>query len=388
MRQPRPIFIVLGSVVALAVAVALLAVVSSGKSVGKTEVGALQPIVSVPASGRLPRDFFGIVTEDVLAHPGSYRTRTLNQQASMGIGLVRQTFDWATIERKPGVYDLTPYDGLVAALAAHHMRLLPVLLDPPKFRSSAPAKGAKPGTYPPRDYNDMATFAGLLVRRYGPHGSFWRDRPGIPKVPIHSWQIWNEPSLPAYWPTGPDPAAYTRLLSVVGSAIKRKDPTAEIVSAGIPQSRLGIPFADFLKGMYAAGARSAFDTLAIHPYAKDDAGVAAAVRSARQIMDDNGDRTAPIWVTEVGWASAGPASQFTVGARGQAQRIRSTLTTLVDIRSQEHLRGVVYFGWRDGAPYAPLFKDFWGLHTGLLTIHGTAKPALAAYADTLARLRG
>ena len=181
MRQPRPIFIVLGSVVALAVAVALLAVVSSGKSVGKTEVGALQPIVSVPASGRLPRDFFGIVTEDVLAHPGSYRTRTLNQQASMGIGLVRQTFDWATIERKPGVYDLTAYDGLVAALAAHHMRLLPVLLDPPKFRSSAPAKGAKPGTYPPRDYNDMATFAGLLVRRYGPHGSFWRDRPGSPR---------------------------------------------------------------------------------------------------------------------------------------------------------------------------------------------------------------
>ena len=207
-------------------------------------------------------------------------------------------------------------------------------------------------------------------------------------MPIHSWQIWNEPSLPAYWPTGPDPAAYTRLLSVVGSAIKRKDPTAEIVSAGIPQSRLGMPFAEFLNGMYAAGARGAFDTLAIHPYAKDDAGVAAAVRSAREIMDANGDRSAPIWVTEVGWASAGPASQFTVGARGQAQRIRSTLTSLVDIRSQEHLRGVVYFGWRDGAPYAPLFKDFWGLHTGLLTIHGTAKPALGAFADTLARLRG
>jgi polysaccharide biosynthesis protein PslG len=387
MRAPRPIFVVLGSVIALAVAVALLAVVSSGKSVGKTEVGALQPIVSVPASGRLPREFFGIVTEDVLAHPGSYRTRTLNQQAGIGIGLVRQTFDWATIERKPGVYDLTSYDGLVAALAAHHMRLLPVLLDPPKFRSSAPAQGARPGTYPPKDLNAMASLASLLVRRYGPHGTFWRDRPGLPKVPIHSWQIWNEPSLPAYWPTGPDPAAYTQMLRVVGAAIKAKDPSAEIVSAGIPQSRLGMPFADFLKGMYAAGARSAFDTLAIHPYAENDAGVAAAVRSARQIMDENGDRSAPIWVTEVGWASAGPASQFTVGARGQAQRIKSTLTTLVNIRAQEHLRGVVYFGWRDGAPYAPTFKDFWGLHTGLLTVHGTPKPALGTFADTLARLR-
>jgi hypothetical protein len=112
------------------------------------------------------------------------------------------------------------------------------------------------------------------------------------------------------------------------------------------------------------------------------------VRSARQIMDSRGDTSAPIWVTEVGWASAGPASPFTVGARGQAQRIRSTFDTLVSIRNQEHLRGVVYFGWRDGAPYAPNFKDFWGLHTGLLTVHGSAKPALQAFSDTLAKLRG
>jgi polysaccharide biosynthesis protein PslG len=226
------------------------------------------------------------------------------------------------------------------------------------------------------------------VRRYGPDGNFWKLRPGLPKVPIVSWQIWNEPSLPAYWPTGPDPSAYTRMLRTVGAAIKSLDPNAEIVTAGIPQSRLGMPFAKFLEGMYMAGAQDAFDTLAIHPYAQDDAGVAAAIRSARHIMESHGDAAASIWVTEVGWASAGPASLFTVGLRGQAQRIRSTFNTLVNIRDQTHLRGVVYFGWRDGAPYAPLFKDFWGLHTGLLTVHGSAKPALKAFTDTLAQLRG
>ena len=160
MRQPRPIFIVLGSVVALAVAVALLAVVSSGKSVGKTEVGALQPIVSVPASGRLPRDFFGIVTEDVLAAPRELPDRTLDQQASMGIGLVRQTFDWATIERKPGVYDLTALRRLVAALAAHHMRLIwPCCSIRPSSARAARRRARSRAPTPRAGCNDMATFA-------------------------------------------------------------------------------------------------------------------------------------------------------------------------------------------------------------------------------------
>jgi hypothetical protein len=386
-KRPRPIHIVLAAAVALVAALAILASVAGGSKTGRVGTGALAPIVSVPPSGTLPSDFFGLVTEDAFAHPGSYRNSTLNRQAGMGIGLVRQTFDWASIERKRGVYDFTAYDGFVAALAAHHMQVLPVLLDPPKFRSSAPKKGAKAGTYPPKDFTSMGHFAALLVHRYGPTGTFWAARPGLPKVPIHSWQIWNEPSLPAYWPSGPNPAQYTRLLKVVGAAIKRRDPNAEVVTAGIPESKLGIPFARFLKGMLKAGAASAFDTMAIHPYAKDDAGVAAAVRSARQIMDAAGDTNASIWVTEVGWASGGPASPFTVGLSGQADRIRSTFNTLVSIRSQEHLRGVVYFNWRDGAPYAPKFRDFWGLHTGLLTLRGRDKPALKAMSDTLTQLR-
>ena len=42
------------------------------------------------------------------------------------------------------------------------------------------------------------------------------------------------------------------------------------------------------------------------------------------------------------------------------------------------MRGIVYFNWRDATPYAG-GKDFWGLHTGLLRIDGSPKPALAAY---------
>ena len=52
--------------------------------------------------------------------------------------VARQTFDWARIERAPGRYDLSFYDRYVAALARRHLRLLPILFNPPPFRSSAP----------------------------------------------------------------------------------------------------------------------------------------------------------------------------------------------------------------------------------------------------------
>jgi hypothetical protein len=385
-RRPRPLAVVLAALVVFGAGIGILAATGGGSGAPKPPAVASAVTIAPPA-GRLPRDFFGIVTEDAFAKPGGYRATTLNREARLGVGLVRQTFDWATIERAPGRYVFSVYDGFIGSLAARHMTILPVLSDPPPFRSSAPASGAQPGTYPPSNYRDMARFARALVHRYGHGGSFWRLHPELPNLPVRAWQVWNEPSLPAYWPTGPNPSQYTRLLRVVGHGIKSVDPNAEVVTAGLPESRLGIPFGRFLQGMYDAGAKSAFDTLALHPYARDGSGVTAAVDQARSIMDSNGDNSARIWVTEMGWADSGPHSAFTVGASGQASRISSTLSDLVDMRSQARLRGVVYFGWRDGAPYAPAFRDFWGLHTGLLDLDGVAKPALAAFAGTLVRLR-
>jgi hypothetical protein len=384
-KRPSPLAVVLAALALFAVGIGALVAAQSGG--GRTSTPAVATPSAVLAPGRLPGRFFGMVSEDSFANPGRYRAVTLNQLARIGVGVVRQTFDWAAIERAPRRYDFSAYDGLVGSLAARHMTVLPVLLHPPRFRSSAPRVGAQPGTYPPKNYGDMGRFAAALVRRYGPKGHFWRGHPELPPVPIRAWQVWNEPSLPAYWPSGPDPAQYTALLERVARSIKHLDPAAEVVTAGLPNSRLGIPFDQYVEGMYRAGARGSFDTLAIHPYARDAAGVAAAVQDARRIMDANGDARSRIWVTELGWADRGPASSFTVGPRGQARRIRTVLKDLYDLRSQDRLSGVVYFGWRDGAPYAPDFKDFWGLHTGLITLKGRPKPALRAYAGTVARLR-
>ena len=300
--------------------------------------------------------------------------------------LLRQTFDWSLIETSPGSYRLRDVDAYVADAARAGIEVMPILFNTPGFYAEGGER--KPGdpASPPRDPETMARFARALVRRYGPDGSLWREHPGLRKVPIRSWQVWNEPNLPVYWNGKPDAAAYVRLLRVVGGAVHEADPEAEVVTGGIPDSRLGIPFEEYVRDLYAAGAKGTFDTLAIHPYAASDAGVLLAVRDTRRLLAGLGGGDVPIWLTELGWANAGPRSDVTVGAPAQAALIRRSFAELGAKARPLGVRGIVYFNWQDAKPYAG-GKDFWGLHTGLLDIEGRPKPALSAYTDAVRRLQ-
>src|SRR5215208_4395424 len=93
---------------------------------------AVAPAVS---DARAPRGFIGITAEDVFANGANYRTTNLSSQAAIGVGLIRQTFSWRKIETSPGVYNLSYYDAYVGKLAAHGLRVLPILFDAPSFRS-------------------------------------------------------------------------------------------------------------------------------------------------------------------------------------------------------------------------------------------------------------
>jgi hypothetical protein len=320
-----------------------------------------------------------VVAQDVFAGSATYKARALDRQKRAGVGLIRQTFDWANVETRPGRYDLRRLDAFVESTSRRRIAVLPILFNPPPFRSSAPAGGGRRGTYPPARARDLGHFGAVLVRRYGPRGSFWRERPTVPRTPITAWQIWNEPNLPVYWPAGPDAGEYTELLREAAREVKRADPRAEVVSAGLAESRLGIPFRDFVEDMYEAGAGEVIDTFALHPFARTADGVLRAAESTRQLLEQQGS-SSPIWITEMGWASGGPDSPFTVGERAQALLLRQALSELGERRRTLGLRGVVVYGWKD-LPTYPGGQDFWGLHTGLLRRDGSAKPALAAFRE-------
>jgi polysaccharide biosynthesis protein PslG len=342
---------------------------------------------AAPAQAALPKDFFGLVSEDVFSGSASYRDGTLAQQSAIGVGLIRQTFHWNQIETSRGHYDWSVYDAYMAATASHGIRVLPILFDPPKFRAKVSRRTS--ATYPPRHYRDLGTFGAQVARRYGPNGSFWAANPGLPRLPITAFQVWNEPNIPAYWPSGPNPRQYARLLKVTAKRIHAADPGAGIVTAGLPDSHLSRPgnVFSYVKALLHAGAGRSLDTLGVNPYGKNTSQLVGKLKRFRSILNHGHARKAKLWVTEFGWSDVGPASSFRAGSAGQARQIRRALPALVRLRSHLRLRGIVYFSWRDGAPYPPAFKDFWGLHTGLLRVNGAPKPAFASFKAALASLR-
>jgi polysaccharide biosynthesis protein PslG len=338
------------------------------------------------AGAALPKGFVGLTSEDVFASAGQYRESNLSRQASVGVRLLRQTFDWSSIETAPGQYDLSYYDDYVAAAAADRIRIMPILFNPPSFHRG---RNSGRAACPPRTNASFAAFARALVRRYGSDGTLWRARPNVPKTPITTWQIWNEPNLRIYWCNRPSARQYVAMLRAVGKAIKRVDRRAEVLTAGLPPSKLSgtVPLSRYISQMYRARARNAFDTLAINSYAVDQRELGRLLASVRKLMNARGDRRGRIWITELGWGDKGLKHRFIVGAKGQASRITKSYALIRKQRRRLRLRGVVYFSWRDARPYAPNFKNLWGLHTGLLDLDGSPKPAFSAFKRAVRRLR-
>jgi hypothetical protein len=311
------------------------------------------------------------------------RRCTLATMVASGVQLVRSMFYWAAIEPARRQFDFAFYDHYVGELARYRIRVLPLLFGTPRFYSAAPS-ARYPERAQPRRPRDLARFARALARRYGGRGSFWRQNPRLPRVPIRSWQIWNEENLSFFWTPRPSARQYVHMLAAASRAIRSADRRAEIVVGGLPNSRFGPPIATYLQGLYRAGAKRWFDTVALHTYSRSTAAGLGTVARIRRLMDRNGDRKARIWVTEFGWSSGGPRHPFRVSRAAQAVRIAATLRELWRRRARLGVRGAIHVMWRDAPAYT---RDFWGLHLGLYARNGKPKPAAAAFRRSALSLR-
>ena len=193
--------------------------------------------------------------------------------------------------------------------------------------------------------------------------------PGVTPRPITAWQIWNEPNLKQYWYPKPNAGQYLSMLRTVGGAIKSRDPSAEIVTAGMPDSRLSgaIRLQPYLKALYAGGGTSAFDTVAINSYAVSPKYLGKLMDTTRKYVNRIGGRSDKLWISEVGWCDKGykPGHRFCVGTKRQTAYTSQALSLIKKKRSAWKLRGFVWFSWRDGKPYVK--------NTGLLgQPHGSA----------------
>jgi hypothetical protein len=271
-----------------------LALLAPGGSAAQT--GAQEPFFGVNAQGVFPY------------HAQAQWPTHMNAISASGIGLVRFDAAWNTIEPKPPSgaahrFDWRFYDAAVGAMARAGLRWYPIL------DYSAAWAAVKPGNVksPPASVDTYAAFAAGVAWRYGRDGSFWRDHPELPSLPVMSYEIWNEENSSYFWQPEPDPAAYANLYIAAREAIKGQDPGARVVVGGLVPARGA---AAFLAGMLEArpDARGAIDAVAIHPYAQTPQQVANVVLGMRSALTRLGLGDVPLEITEVGWTTSGPGA--------------------------------------------------------------------------------
>jgi hypothetical protein len=175
--------------------------------------------------------------------------------AAAGFRFVRMDLTWAAIERKPGEYDWSAYDELIANLDKRNLRALFILCySNPLYEETVTMKNKKTGksfqsTAAPRHPESVAAFA----RWAAAAAKHFRGRHII-------WEVWNEPNI-GFWKPKPDVRQYADLLLATGKAIREADPEATLVA---PASS-GFPW-PFFEELFKAGALEYLDAVSVHPY--------------------------------------------------------------------------------------------------------------------------
>lgn len=302
--------------------------------------------------------------------------------ARMGLGgvqVLRLPLDWRLVEPNPGErYDHTEHDRIIASAAAAGIQILPVFAVSPTWAAKTPAE--QPVNRQALELHDA--FVKAMVARYGPGGDFWLAHPGLPQLPLTQWQIWNEPNLKKHWTGKLDPRKYVPFLKRTRAAVLSRDPTAQIVLAGMPEHHQEYPCSQYLRELYEVkGARRLFDVVAVNAYQRRTRGLETALRRLRGTMDKNGDRGKTIWVSEMGWASAGPSTNEAVtDLSGQASRLRKGLRLLRARGPRYGLTTAVWYTLRDHI-LEPHIRDRFWFHTGLFALDGSPKPAWREFTD-------
>lgn len=337
--------------------------IARGRILLALAVGALTCVVPPTAVAAEPdRSFYGIQTWTL---PNSADVQMMERAR---LGTLRIVLH-GQLGASPSEAAWAPYDKLMTSTSKAGIEVLPVLLG----IKSKSRRVQRPRTRSQR--KAWYGFVTAVAKRYGRDGSFWKKNPMLAPKPFTAYQIWNEPNLPAYWRPSNDAKGYVKLVRGTRERLRKVDSAAQIVLAGLPDSRRGTPSLTYLRSIYAQrGSRSWFDVVALHPYSRDASGVLVALNRVRAHMNGQKDRKTPIWVTEVGWAASGPSSPFTTTKSGQSRRVAALYRMLTNARERLVLGRVLLFGLQDRA-YGVKERPWWGPKVGMFDVYGRPKPA-------------
>jgi hypothetical protein len=233
--------------------------------------------------------------------------RDANLIRDMGFQWVKHNMAWTDIELARGEFDWCAADQIIAMLERKGLSLLVRLDDTPAWAARPEDQGDRTR---PANNDDFGNFCYQIASRYAGR--------------VRAYQVWNEPNLDREWGmASPNPAEYVQLLKACYEGIKRGDPHAIVISAGLAPTGTDtpqvMPDIKFLEGMYAAGGAAYFDMLGFNApgYAAppemspDEAETKyngrwfcfRHVEDARAVMVANGDADKQLAILEMGWTT-------------------------------------------------------------------------------------
>ncbi|MCL2764389.1 MAG: hypothetical protein FWD40_03815 [Treponema sp.] len=229
---------------------------------------------SMPRSGPydIPQDFFGLV------HAGQNieHYELLNE---LGAVWCLHTFYWEFMETKKGEFDFLWSDLFVDLAKSQGKKVIAVVgYETPWIFP----EGKRKRYIPKENVPDFLNFLEITVNRY--------------KGKVDAWQIWNEPNW-IYW-KGPNKEFY-ELIRLSNQRIRETDPDAYIVGGGFWRNPK-----NFIREMHRAGAFENIDAVSFHPYATTPRGSTNIYDDFVKLMAEL-NFTGDIWITEVGYPTAG-----------------------------------------------------------------------------------
>jgi hypothetical protein len=329
---------------------------------------ALTPAMAGSRVDAAPRGFIGISPQ---GFPGADDYALMLEA---GITSVRLPMNWAEIE--PEARDrFAPrwgfLDEQVEYTAENGMHPFMFVWGTPDWVS--PRLGAEPVSTA-RQRRAWLQFLHAAISRYGPRGSFWREHRDLPRRPVRQWEIWNEENIVTF-SKEPDAERFARLIRISGNLIHREEPRSTVILGGLfgrpLQTPPNIQSGGFLAALYRVpGIKRYFDGVALHPYVADAGALEGEIENLREVMIFNGDAATPLYVTEMGWGSAGFESRWERGPRGQARELDRSFAMLTGNRRRWHIGGVWWFSWIDQTGSCQFCDS-----AGLLTSGREAKPS-------------
>lgn len=229
--------------------------------------------------------------------------RSLQLVREMGADTIVEFFPWAYIESTPGVYDWSQADKIVRHAQNQGIRIIARMGFVPQWARPDEPDFSTLNYLTDDHYDDFAHFVVTFAARYA----------GV----IDHIIIWNEPNLAFEWGyRPPNPLDYLALLQAVYAPVHQANPDIIVLAGALAPtlepvgSPHGMMDTAYLEQLYAAGAATYFDALAIHTYgftqSSLDPPMAQRLNFRRaellyDIMVRYGDDATPVYITESGW---------------------------------------------------------------------------------------